>query len=650
MGLSVRLRSLLRAHPALAATIAIQASLSLLTWFSGSLFGTWAFECGIGQIAHDLPRGLNPAVPLQDYYDGGTTGYLLAGLLASPFTLLPIRTIYAVKLYSLLFDAAVLVVAYAFLHRNLGRAAAVAGVILLALCPPLLAYYALRPGDYHYSELLFELGLALVVCEVVLRGRRTGRWYALLGGVAGLAIANCLASAAYVGVAGLLWWCLDKGALRRAGFWLAPPAFALGISPWLHKLLLHTPYGVAEQSLGARGLPPIGRAMLDRLGKEFGLLLEGLPLNLGFTDALGPWALGFGWIWAIAAIAAVFGVLWAGRTGLKLLARGLVSAPELTEAHRTAVGMLVLPAFFVAFVLAWLLSGYGFAPADVDTTALRDNRFLPAGVGFLALNLGAAIGLLVQRRGRGWALLLLPLVGMTLAGQLAMVSWTGLSASEGIPYRGQCTDLQGLFASEVLADRSLLPAEAVQAGVQLCSGFEDASDCLRGYAWGVALGEVRCAPGARGVQCLLTDAGIQRCDALPAGELTRDCIRQVGWSYNHRLRLEPRPAHVAYSGWCGEFGGARASWCLEGMGFWLADELGYAPWKFDVFARPEAGRSMRAAVAKGYGYAITHHLEQGWKARAVCAELGLLDPAIEAPCLSGVATGYAVYGRAWPPQ
>ena len=232
------------------------------------------------------------------------------------------RTIYAVKLYSLAFDAAVLAVGYAFLHRNVGRPAAAAGVVLLALCPPLLAYYALRPGDYHYSELLFDLGLAWVLCEVVLHGRRGWRWYAALGGIAGLAIANCLASAAYVGAAGLIWWCLDKGAVRRAAFWAAPVAFGLGLSPWLHKLLLHTPYGVAEGALGGRGLPPIGRGDLGRVGKELGLLVEGLPLNLGFSDALGSWALALGWVWAAAAAVGLAGVLWLGRSGLRVLGRG----------------------------------------------------------------------------------------------------------------------------------------------------------------------------------------------------------------------------------------------------------------------------------------------------------------------------------------
>jgi hypothetical protein len=658
----------MREHRPLLLLIAAQATFALLVWLSGSMYGSWAIECGVGSIAHDLARGLNPDVPLSDYYDGWTSGYLLAGIVGAPLQWLPVRSIYALKATCLLFDAAIATLAWLFLRRNVGPRAALAGTALLVVCPPQLAFYAVHAGDYHYTELLFDLGMAALLAEVAIHGRRGWGWYAALGGVCGLAITNCLGSAPYVAVVLLLLWILDKGSLLRPQFWAAPIAGLLGLAPLLYKLFLHDPYGMGRGPVGAklfyvRGAAPGGPTTWDKL--------VDLPIsytaNLGFTDGLRP-LMPWQGSWGLAAvyalltalpIALVLALRWRQVGGLL---RGLLPggrfAPD-AEARRAA-GELILAGFALAFLLAYLRSDQLLVGEHPHRSQFRSNRFLPPVIALFAINAGVFVQLLSDRlseaRRRWTGLLWIPLAGLCALSWVGMVDWGGFASSGGIPYRGHCRDLQGLYASSFLPDVDGVGGGPDRwADVDICAGFDvgERSDCFLGRTWGVGRRHVRekemavTAPDSWSPSPAL----LRACEALPGG-WRDDCYRQVGWTINWGiLKAGHGPPWALLPGYCDAMPDADASdRCIEGGGFYLGDHYAFAPWKFDHLVPPDrATPRVRQRLVAGIGVALTHYLERTARAVDICADYGALDPTLEQPCLEGVDAGVAARARPFPP-
>ena len=657
----------MREHRPLLLLLAVQLCFSLLVWFSGSMYGSWAIECGVGSIGHDLARGLNPRVPLPDYYDGWTSGYLLAGILGAPLHWLPVRSIYALKALCVLLDVAIATVAWLFLRRNVGPRAARVGTALLVLCPPQLAFYALHAGDYHYTELLFDLGMAALLAEVAIHGRRGVGWYAALGLVCGLAVTNCLGSLPFVAVVGVLWWILDKGSLARPQFWAAPVAGLLGLAPVLHKLFVHIPYGLGRGPVGAkifyvRGAGPGSPSLLEKLAD----LPAAYTSTLGFSDGLRPlmswpasWSLGATYALLTAlGLVAVLALRWRPAWGLvRALLPGARFAPD--AASRRAAGELILAGFTLAFVLAYLLSDQLLVADHPLRSQLRSNRFVPPIIALLAINGGVAVQLLTDRwpAARRWAAWLwAPLAALCLLSWGGMVDWGGLATSRGIPFRGHCYDLHGFYASSFLPDvEGPGGGEDRWASVDICAGFEPAgrADCFLGRTWGVGRRyvperEMAVTPPER----WRPDPRLARaCDALPGG-WRDDCYRQVGWTINWGiLKGGHGPPWALLPGYCAAMPTPEAAdLCVEGGGFYLGDHYAFAPWKFNQLVPPDrATPRVRQRFAAGVGASLTHYLEHTERALEVCEQYGAVDPQLAEPCREGVRAGVEARARPFPP-
>lgn len=219
---------------------------AIALWTTGSMHGTWTFECAVGSTAWDLAHGGNPYFGWSDYYDSWTSGYLLWALLEAPLTWLPWDPIYPVKAVSLATTWAVGLLGFLFLREVCERRTALLGATALILCPPALWYYAQLGGNYHYTELVPCLAL-LWRLAVWTKTERWGARGALeLGGLAGLAITTSLGSLLPVALAVVAFVLLRPERLLRGVTWLAAPAGALGAAPLLYKALLHRPFGLPK--------------------------------------------------------------------------------------------------------------------------------------------------------------------------------------------------------------------------------------------------------------------------------------------------------------------------------------------------------------------------------------------------------------------
>lgn len=623
----------------------VQALLAVLLWTSGTPHGTWTFECGVGALAWDLGHGLNPHWPLLDYFDSWTSGYLVAALVAAP-AMLVLKPIVALKLLSLFTVAATGLLAWRGLRLTAGEDAASIGTVGFLLGPPMLWYYAIRAGDYHYSELLGVLLLWAVVAGVAtgappLRGRFAGA--AAVGAAAGFA---CLLSfGALAGVAILLTlWVL----VRRSSWWdlAALPAAALASAPLLWKLTVHRPFGV-EAIEGSFGVPyAVGRWRWGELLRELLDVPRGLGANLGWAEV----APGLAPIDAAVAPLLLVACAWGVARAVPLLL--LAARARLRGAHLDdgSVRRLLAwaPALIAtALVATWLVLPAELRPAIEGREQLRDNRFLPPALGLMVLNLGPALADGMRLLLPGRRLPVLPVAAVVgLLGALgagAMVDWASVGGA--IPYRGRCYDVLGVYAARhvPLGDGALHRPE-------LCGGFPDEgrAPCLRGRAWGIGMRETHGGaidPRSSSGRRLVQGAG-ERCAQLPAG-LDEDCVRHLGWTLNWIGTGTDRPLLSMLAPRCELLPREQRLVCLEGTGVWFADHLGAWPERFDrLYPDDPLVPGGRGAAARGLGSYLAHTYQDRAAAIARC---GLLGPDVESACLDGVAVGFAVHDRPFPP-
>ena len=456
----------LRSRPALVAILVANAALSLLVWFSGSMLGTYGLECSVGGIARDLATGLNPAIPLLDYFDTYTGFYLIEAILSLPF-LLVAEPIIATKVGNLLTNSAILVLCWHLLEKTVGKTAALLGTLGLALGPPTMQHHALIGPTYHYNELLFELGLILMWIRV-LTVPKPGRSALLsLGLVAGLSITNNYSSIALVGLLGLLSLC-SRRMLELRWRWVLPVGGLLaGISPLALKLTIHDAYYLENAGLRDLGVfheDANQRTLAELFGKATGLLSSDYAGALGFVDTTSQWLpveLGAGlsqFVAALSWLAAASVIAFTAPMLVRLIAAR--RSGERCNDNILLPPMAALPLCFAGAILTgYLFSEMSIRPFDFATSQFREDRFLPPVMALLSINLGLGTTLVVRALrsrlpGPVSSFLYVPFAVVLVTGffgRIGMIDGEGLAQSDGIPYSGVCVMPQGLYAADAIA-------------------------------------------------------------------------------------------------------------------------------------------------------------------------------------------------------
>lgn len=559
---------------------------------SGSPMGTASLECAAGAMA-DAALGPDRAWSLLDTFDGVLGGMFVAALAGLPLFAIVGVTPLAVAFVTWAFAVAVLLVVYRLLDRHESRSAALLAVAGLALAPPALSSVSLVFGNWHWTELLFDYGVALLALDLLRDPARSRwRWFGL-GIATGLGVVNCFGSAPFLVVS---WGVLLVGARRRLGFGLpaAVAGLGAGIVPLLYKALVHVPF----ERLGAsapvgfpRLRPSLDLARLgDLVGPELAWALhvqDVLPVGPAAGHALGGVWLGIAWVGVLVAL---------------VTARG-------RGAGAGTVVLLFIGAFAAAYVTVAL--PIEIRPLEFSNLRETTHRHLPPLIA--ALIVGSAIGWSRLLRGRGAVLgvaLLPAALGLSTLVAARTADGPGLSA-----YRASCFDALGFFASAWYVQE---PA-ALQ---QRCAGWgEHAPACRAGAAWGV--GYYR-PPGA-----LSADS----CGSIDPA-LRTACLRGLGWSVG-----EQRWGTTAWpSAACDDLGSDpdRAA-CWAGVGFLAGDHLHGMPDRMAAVIR-RAPPHRRADVARGAGYGLGRVYATAEWSEALCAALpaGLAEP-----CATGVAEALA---------
>lgn len=258
-----------------------------------------------------FPMGTMPAllmdgswIPVQDFYDNAA-GQLLIGFAAVPAYLALGPCYLALKLVPLLLGLGVLVLAWLFCDRHLGRRWANLAAFLVALGPTTLVKYSLLASGNHYENLFFSL-LAVACFYRLHTGGRRAVWLPLAGITAGLAIFVFLGAILPVGLCVFAHVAARgaRGTLRdlRVGL----PAWCVGAAPLLYlnlttggrglgflkgKFVGATSEATAETAERFPGLLGDGARHVDsipeRLSEFFGAHVLDAPNSAGIAGIQG---------------------------------------------------------------------------------------------------------------------------------------------------------------------------------------------------------------------------------------------------------------------------------------------------------------------------------------------------------------------------
>ncbi len=648
-----RLGHRLRDHRGLVALLTLHAAGVGATFLTGSPFATASVECAAGGVAELLlSPGQRPWGPL-DSFDGALGGNFVAALVALPLFAGVGVTAWAAKGVAWAFSAAVLLVVYGLLDRHESRGAALLGTAALAFAPPAVSFMALILGNWHWTELMFDYGVALAALEL-LRAHRPGLEretpgpgsmpWAGLGLLTGFGVVNCFGSLPFMAVG---WAALLVGlgmarvlplrlVPRRLG--IAAGAALLGAAPLLVKALWHTPFGV-DGPRADGGLPGMLRFGFDP-SKLADLVGPPLAWSLHVQDLLPSLPQGVAWGLAGAWVA----LAWCG----------VVACLALTG-RRIAAGAPVagglIPVLFVGtFALAYVAVGMRIEVLPPEFSNLRETTHRPLLPLVAALALAGAVGwsriMALARGGPVW--LRVGLGGVALApvalGIVTSVAGALDPSGAGVGtvsvYRSSCLDVGGFVASPWYADD---PA----ALHERCGEWVDPSrvrQCRAGAAWGAGYYRGRLARGAEGARSeprpggpegppMLAAGSTDGCDALPAG-MRGDCLRGIGWLVGERdwgTGRWPLPSCDALPSPDDRAG------CWRGVGFLVGDHLHPTPWRMDAVLR-RVPRDRRADVAQGAGYSMARTYASTGLPGTLCGRLG---GDLVGPCRAGVAEAAA---------
>ena len=296
-----------------------------------------------------------------DNYQGGSLVQI--AMITGAFALFG-ESLVSLKLATLTFPAATLVVLYAIARMGFGRLAAVLVGTGYLIGPPLLAFSALIPMGSHGESALFSL-----VQIGIFLGLLSGRWntpsgWAAFGAVTGLGLWFCYTSGISLAACGLAWLVLEG--VPKFQFLIAAVGGTLaGLTPWfIYNVQSDFSGFVRLLEIFGAGNPIDAWAPQTPTEKLFAFFTRDLPTGLvdPFLD-LG--SAGWTLMLEVSLYLPVTIALGAGFLGvLRMLASGPRSKdlPDDVERNRARLEF-VFYLYGIVFVAAYLATSFTVEPS-----------------------------------------------------------------------------------------------------------------------------------------------------------------------------------------------------------------------------------------------------------------------------------------------
>jgi len=197
----------------------------------------------LGTFPKELLEGLK--LSFFDYaathYHGGTLVY---GLLTVPFFVLFGKTVFALRLPTVLFQYGAFITWYCFMKRFFGKRPALYAALLYLFCPPWLTLFGMFANGSHTESLFFTALGVYFLYRLIYEKDHYPRHAVLLGLICGFGSYFTYGILVSTFSFLLFWFYEDRRLFRKKEFFLFVLSFPVGFSPWLVYNFLYQFHGI----------------------------------------------------------------------------------------------------------------------------------------------------------------------------------------------------------------------------------------------------------------------------------------------------------------------------------------------------------------------------------------------------------------------
>ena len=189
------------------------------------------YELLSGMIANGMieNRIFSPVYWSNSFYGGP----VIAGFMAVPFFILFGKTLFSLRMVSLIFSLSGFVMTYAILKNFFNKNTAVIAGILYTF-PPIL-FFALSSMNYgqHADVIIFNMTVLYLFYKIFFKNKKDKHFFILFGLVSGFGTYFLISHFIVVLCLLFFWYAFDKRMFFRGNFYLFLLFFIVGFSPWI---------------------------------------------------------------------------------------------------------------------------------------------------------------------------------------------------------------------------------------------------------------------------------------------------------------------------------------------------------------------------------------------------------------------------------
>lgn len=189
------------------------------------------YELLSGMIANGIieNRIFSPVYWSNSFYGGP----IIAGFMAVPFFILFGKTLFSLRMASLIFSLSGFVMTYAILKEFFNKNTAVITGILYTF-PPIL-FFAISSMNYgqHADVIIFNMTVLYLFYKIFFKNKKGKHLFILLGLVSGFGTYFLISHFIVVLCLLFFWYAFDKRIFFRGNFYLFLLFFIVGFSPWI---------------------------------------------------------------------------------------------------------------------------------------------------------------------------------------------------------------------------------------------------------------------------------------------------------------------------------------------------------------------------------------------------------------------------------
>lgn len=206
-------------------------------------------ELCYGAIARELIGG--PVLPFFDYQPSKQNGaWCVMPFLITPFFIVFGPSYFSLKLASLLFPLATIILLYLFLDEFFNQRVAVLTSLLLILSPPSYTRFSFMALGSHIESSLFSVAAVYIFYKIFFCGDQkicsnyvSKSYFVLFGLIGGFGSFFCYTFIISLIVLLIIWFIINRNFFLTKDFLLFIFFFLLGFSPWLYNNIFNLHFG-----------------------------------------------------------------------------------------------------------------------------------------------------------------------------------------------------------------------------------------------------------------------------------------------------------------------------------------------------------------------------------------------------------------------